>query len=103
MGEHIVETEATVVEIDGERWAVVLLTPDYGSPEAKRLVSDEVWRLLGKHDNLVTAMKRADGTLGIVASPEFQEKIRAAIPRDHKWTKVRLYPPPKSIRGSEKP
>jgi hypothetical protein len=93
MEKHIVETEATIVEVDGQKWAIVLIAFDYGSPEAKTLVSDEIWRLLGKHDNLLTAMWRSDGKLGVVASPELEEKIRAKILPGHKWIKVRVYPP----------
>jgi hypothetical protein len=37
---YIVESEYAVVEIDGEKWALVLLTFDYGSPQAKTLVSN---------------------------------------------------------------
>jgi len=93
MDKHIIETEATIVEVDGKKWALVLLAFDYGNPEVKTLVSDEIWRLLGKHDDLLTVMWRSDGKLGVVASPELEKKIRAKILRGHKWIKVRIYPP----------
>ena len=93
MDKHIIETKATIVEVDGQKYAIVLLAFDYGSPEAKTLISDEIWRLIGKHDNLLTAMWRSDGKLGVVASPEFEEKIRAKILPGHNWVKVRVYPP----------
>ena len=93
MDKYVIETEATIVEIDGKKWAIVLLAFDYGSPEAKTLVSDEVLRLLGQHDNLLTAMWRSDGKLGVVASEELEEKIRAKISPNHKWAKLQIYPP----------
>lgn len=92
---HIIETEATVIEIDRQKWAIVLITFDYGSLEAKLLVNNEVCRLLVKHDNLLPAMWRSNGKLEVVASPELEEKICAKISPNHKWVKVRIYPPPK--------
>jgi hypothetical protein len=103
METYIVESEATVVEIDGQKWTVVLLAFDYGSPKAKRLVSDEVWRWIGKNNRLITAMRHGDGTLGFVASSELQKKLHAAIRPGHKWTRIRLYPPGDGLSESGSP
>ena len=93
MDKYVIDTEATVIDIEGEKWLIVLNTFEYGSPEAKHLASDELWRLSDHHRNFVTGMKRPDGTYGFACSGELQEKIRARILPDHPWKKFRLYPP----------
>jgi len=97
MDKYIVETEATVLDIDGEKWLIVLNTFDYGSPEAKHLASDELWRLDERVRNFVTGMKHADGTYGFACSEELAAKIRARILPNHPWKKFRLYPPPDEL------
>lgn len=92
MERYIIETEATAIEIDGEVWFIVLNAVDYGSPEAKHLASEELWKLR-RLPRFVTGMKRSDGTYGFACSEELEVKIRARISPDHPWKKFRLYPP----------
>jgi hypothetical protein len=94
MDKYIIETEATVIEIEGEKWLIVLNTFNYGSPEAKHLASEEIWRLRGSYHNLVTGVRRPDGTYEFACPPVLQEKIRIRILPNQPWKKVRLYPPP---------
>ena len=92
MHQYIVETEATIVELDGEMWTIVMLSTNYGTRKVRRLVSEEVWRLLDEHDRLVTGVRKEDGTLGIAVLPELREKLQARMQPNQKWWKVRLYP-----------
>lgn len=81
------------MDVDGKKWAVVLLTLDYGSPEAKTLVSDRVHEFLGECDQLLTAIQRDDGTLGLALNdPELKARILAQIEPVQLWKSVRLYP-----------
>lgn len=90
MSQKIVESKATVVDLNGEKWAIVLLIID---PEVRSLISDRVWELLGKYDHLLTAIQHEDGTLGFgTGSPELEARILEKIPPVHSWTTVRLYP-----------
>jgi hypothetical protein len=89
---YIVESEYAVVEIDGEKWALVLLTFDYGSPQAKTLVSNTLDKYIRSH-RVITGIRRDDGKFGFVASSEFEEKIQAKIKLGVQWQKIRLYPP----------
>lgn len=93
MDKYIIETEATILDIDGEKWLVVLNSVDYGSPEAKHLASDEIWKLHDRVSNFVTGMKWPDGTYRFACSEELEAKIRAKISPNHPWKKFRLYPP----------
>ena len=78
MDKYVIDTQATVIDIEDEKWLIVLNTFDYGSPEAKHLASDELWRLSDHHRNFVTGMKRPDGTYGFACSGELQEKIASS-------------------------
>lgn len=89
---YIIESEGAFVEIDGEKWMLVLLAIDYGSPEAKTLVSDQVWKLRESNPNLVTGIRKDDGSFGFAVSPEFEKKIQNKIKLGVQWKKVRLYP-----------
>jgi len=71
---------------------LVLLAIDYGSPEAKTLVSDQIWKLRESNPNLVTGICKDDGSFGFAVSPEFEEKIQNKIKLGVQWKKVRLYP-----------
>ena len=93
MDKFIVESEAATVEIDGEKWLLILLAFDYGSPEAKKLVSDQIWKLRKSNPNIITGVRREDGIFGFSVSPEFEEKIRDKIALGVQWKKVRIYPP----------
>jgi hypothetical protein len=93
MHTYIIDTEATVLEIDGEKWLIVLNTFDYGSPEAKHLASLEFRKLEDRIPNLVTGMRHEDGTIGFACSDEHADKIRAQLLPNHPWNRVRLYPP----------
>jgi hypothetical protein len=93
MHKYIIDTEATVLEIDGEKWLIVLNTFDYGSPEAKHLASQELHKLGDRVPNFITGMKRKDGTFSFVASDDMAAKINANILPNHPWKRVRLYPP----------
>ena len=93
MDRYIIETEATVLDIEGEKWLIVLNTFDYGRPEAKHLASDELWKLRARFPNFVTGMKRPDGTFGFACSDQLEAKIRARLLPNHAWKKIRLYPP----------
>lgn len=93
MHTYIIDTEATVLEIDGEKWLIVLNTFDYGSPEAKHLASEAIRKLENRIPNFITGMKREDGTFGFACSNEHAAKIRARLLPDHPWKKIRLYPP----------
>ena len=93
MHTYIIDTQATVLEIDGEKWLIVLNTFDYGSPLAKHLASEELWKLTDLIPNFVTGMKHEDGTFGFACSREHAAKLRARLLPDHPWKKFRLYPP----------
>ena len=93
MHTYIIDTEATVLVIDGEKWLIVLNTFDYGTPEAKHLASQEFGKLEDHIPNLVTGMRHEDGTFGFACSDEHAAKIRAQLLPNHPWTRVRLYPP----------
>jgi hypothetical protein len=94
MDQYIIDTDATILEIDGQQWFVMLNTFDYGSPELKHLASDAQWKLREHIPNFVTGMKHADGTYGFVCSDELADKIRAKLKPNHPWKKFRLYPLP---------
>lgn len=93
MHTYIIETQATALEIDGEKWLIVLNAIDYGSPEAKHLASEELWKLANRIPNFVTGMKREDGTFGFVCDDITAAKIRARLLPNHPWKTIRLYPP----------
>lgn len=101
MHTYIIDTEATVLEIDGEKWLIVLNTFDYGSPEAKHLASQEIRKWEERVPNLITGMKRKDGTFGFACSQEHAAKIRARLLPNHPWKKVRLYPPTEGDIGRQ--
>jgi hypothetical protein len=89
MDKYIVDSQFIVVEVDGQEWTIVLLTTD---PEARHLVSDKIWEAREKNDHFLTAVPLSDGKLGILASPELEQKILAKISPNREWSKVRLYP-----------
>ena len=93
MPTYIIDTEAIVLEIDGKKWLIVLNAFDYGSPEAKHLASEELWKLAERIPNFVTGMKREDGSFGFACDEETKAKIRARLLPNHPWKKFRLYPP----------
>ena len=90
MNKHIKNKEVTVIEIDGEKWLIVLNASVDGSLEAKHLASDEIWKLNNSCDHFLTGRRNSDGTYEFACSEELQEKIRAKILRGHPWKKVRL-------------
>jgi hypothetical protein len=94
MHSYIIDTEATVLEIDGEKWLIILTIFDYGSPEAKHLASQAYYELEKRVPNIIFAMKREDGTFCFIASDKMAAKIRARLLPNHPWKRVRLYPPP---------
>ena len=98
MHTYIIDTQATVMEIDGEQWLIILNTFDYGSPEARHLASEAFYKLDKLVPNVITGMKRDDGTYGFACSLEHADKIRARLLPNHPWKKFRLHPLPNIAR-----
>ena len=96
MDKYIINTQATTIDIDGEKWLIVLNRFDYGSPEAKHWASEGIDWLMAHYPNVVPAMKHSDGTYGFACFGELADKIRARITPDHPSQNIRLYPLPDS-------
>ena len=103
MDKYIIETQATILDIDGEKWLIILNSFDYGSRESKHWASEGIDWLHANCRNYVTGMKRPDGTFGFACSAELEEKIRARIGPDHPWRTVRLFPPPDALSKPNEP
>jgi hypothetical protein len=90
---HVVLTQFTVLEIDGEKWLIILSAFEYADRESKHLACEEIEKLRRRYQNVVTGLKRDDGKLGFACSSELEGKILARILPAHPWKTIRLYPP----------
>jgi hypothetical protein len=91
----------TILDIDGEKWLIIMSAFEYAHPDSKHLACDEFDKLHRKYPNFVIGVRRDDGKLGFSCSPELEEKIRARILPNHKWRKLRIVPPANSPTQAE--